>query len=499
MKPIVLCIMDGVGIRNEIKGNAFKQANKPNIDLIYSNNPHTELEASGVYVGLPSMQMGNSEVGHTNIGAGRVVYQPLELINEDIENNNIYNNKELLNVINHVKENNSTLHIFGLLSDGGIHSHINHLFALIDMAKKNNIKKLYIHAFLDGRDTLPNSALKYLDMLDNKLKEVGIGILGTISGRYYAMDRDNRWDRINKAYDVIVYNKGIKNRNYKVAIEDSYKNNILDEFVLPTVINENSNITDNDGLILFNFRKDRGRELFTAITNPDFSEFETKKFNNIKLVTMMPLNESVICKNAYHDPDFKNLLGDVISNNNLKQLRIAETEKYAHVTFFFDGGYEKELKGCDRILISSPKVATYDLSPNMSAVEITDKLLEVIDNYDVVILNYANGDMLGHTGIIEATIKSIECMDECIGRLYNKINELDGILILTADHGNCELMLDENNNIITSHTTSKVPFIVTKKDINLKEGKLANIAPTMLELLNIKKPVEMTEDSLIVK
>ncbi|HPF82693.1 MAG TPA: 2,3-bisphosphoglycerate-independent phosphoglycerate mutase [Bacilli bacterium] len=497
MQPVVLCILDGVGIRDNNHGNAFMMAKKPNFDYLFNNYPHSYLKASGEDVGLPHGQMGNSEVGHTNIGAGRVVYQPLELINQAIKNKTFFNNEQILSVIEHVKNNDSCLHIFGLLSDGGIHSHINHLFALIDMAQKNGIKKLYIHAFLDGRDTLPDSAIKYLDMLNDKIKEIPDYKLGTISGRYYAMDRDNRWDRISLAYNAIVYNRGKYNSNYKDAIEESYKNKIYDEFVVPTVIDKNSKVNDNDGLILFNFRKDRGRELFSALSNDNFSSFVTKKFDNIKLVTMMPVNEEVKGLTAYVDPDFKNILGDYLSLNNKKQLRIAETEKYAHVTFFFDGGKEKDIKNCDRILIPSPKVATYDLAPCMSAVEITDKLLEKMDNYDVVILNYANGDMLGHTGMIDKTIESIECLDECLGRLYNKVKELKGTLIVTADHGNCEYMLDDDNNVITSHTTNLVPFIVTKSNITLKDGRLADIAPTILDLLDLKKPEEMNGDSLI--
>lgn len=500
MKPLVLCILDGVGIREEKFGNALKEANTPNFDNLWNNYPHSLLEASGKAVGLPDGQMGNSEVGHTNIGAGRLVYQPLELINSKIEDKSFYINENILKVINHAKENNSKLHILGLLSDGGIHSHINHLFALIDMCKRENVDNLYIHAFLDGRDTLPSVALKYLDMLDNKLKETGIGKIATLSGRYYAMDRDNNWERIKKAYDAIVLNKGERYSNYKEAIEHNYNNKIEDEFIIPCILNEEGMIDDNDGLILFNFRPDRARELFKVLTNPS-DEFEVKNVNNLKLVTMMPVSDEVKCINAFDNQKLDNTLGEYISNLGLKQLRIAETEKYAHVTYFFDGGIEKDLPGCDRVLIPSPKVATYDLKPEMSAYEITDRLLNELDKniYDIVILNYANGDMVGHTGVMEAAVASVEVLDECLGKLYNKVTDLGGTLVVTADHGNCDYMIDGKGNIITSHSTSKVPFIVTNKSIKLNDGKLGDIAPTILRLLNLEIPEEMNGVSLIKK
>ena len=497
MKPILLCILDGVGIREEEKGNAFKMANKPNFDYLWNNYPHSLLEASGELVGLPEGQMGNSEVGHMNIGAGRIVYQPLQLINEKIKNHEFFENNKFKEIFDHVNENNSNLHLFGLLSDGGIHSHINHLLALIDCALENNVKNIYLHMFLDGRDTLPNSALKYLDILDEKIKNLPNVKLATIAGRFYAMDRDNRWERIKLAYDAIVNGIGVEKNNYKEAIEFSYANNELDEFVKPTIFDKNGIVKENDGLILFNFRPDRGRELFSALTNPKFVGFERELVNNLKLVTMMPLSNEVISNPAFTNQQLDNTLGEYLANNKLKQLRIAETEKYAHVTYFFDGGIEKELDGCKRELIPSPKVATYDLQPEMSAKEITDKLLKQIEEYDVVILNFANGDMVGHTGVIDAAIKAVETVDYCLGKIMEKMDEIEGTLIVTADHGNCDWMLDENDNVITSHSTYPVPFIINRKNIELKDGKLADIAPTIIELLDLPKPLEMTGDSLI--
>ena len=494
----VLCIMDGVGIRDTEYGNAVKMAKKPNLDYLIKNYPHSKLEASGELVGLPAGQMGNSEVGHTNIGAGRIVYQPLQLITNQIKNGEFFQNKNLLETIKHVKDNHSNLHICGLLSDGGIHSHINHLFGLIDLCKKEGISNVYYHVFLDGRDTLPNICLKYLDELSEKIKETSVGSIASISGRYYAMDRDNRWDRVKKAYDVMVTGIGIECNSYKDVIEKNYNEGIFDEFIVPTIIDKNGMIKDNDGLIAFNFRPDRLREIFKAITNPDFSDFEHKNLKNIKLTTMMPVSDEVICNNAFELQKLDNTLGEYLSKNHKTQLRIAETEKYAHVTYFFDGGVEKDLDGCKRILVNSPKVATYDLKPEMSAYEVTDKLIKELDNHlDVVILNFANGDMVGHTGNLDAAIKAVETVDDCIGKIYKKVEEIGGTLIVTADHGNSEVMIDDNGNVITSHTTNKVPFIITDKSIKLEDGKLADIAPTMLYLLGLDIPKEMTGNVLI--
>ena len=497
-KPIVLCILDGCGIREEKDGNAFLNANKPNFDFLWENYPHSLLEASGTFVGLPDGQMGNSEVGHMNIGAGRIVYQPLELINEAIRNKAFFKNEEMLNIFEHVKVNNSKLHIMGLLSDGGVHSHINHLLSFIDMIKDNGVKKVCYHVFLDGRDVPPKSALKYIKLLEEKIKETNVGEIVSIHGRYYAMDRDNNYDRLEKTYNVLAYGEGPRFLSATDVINESYNNGVTDEFIVPSIINEGV-IENNDGVITFNFRPDRLRQLFTCFTNYTESKIKCKEVDNLKVLTMMPVTKEVICPYAFSNQNLSNTLGEVLYNNDLKQLRIAETEKYAHVTYFCDGGKEKEYHGMNKILIPSPKVATYDLKPEMSAKEITDTLVVELDKdlYDVIILNYANGDMVGHTGNYEASIKAIECIDDCIGRLYNKLLQINGTLIITADHGNCDIMWDKDKNIVTSHTTSKVPFIVGKNNIELLEGKLADIAPTILEILQIEKPIEMTGNSLI--
>ena len=499
MKPVVLCILDGVGMRKEEHGNAFKVAKTPNFNALWNRYPHSLLEASGRLVGLPVGQMGNSEVGHMNIGAGRIVYQPLELISKHIEEKTILHNEVLLEVMNHVKENHSSLHVFGLLSDGGIHSHISHLMGLLDMIKQNGITNLFIHIFTDGRDTLPNVATTYMESLEQKLKELGIGKIATISGRYYAMDRDNRWDRVKKAYDIIVNGVGEKYENAVEIIHANYKKDIFDEFIVPAIINEEGTVKENDGIIVFNYRPDRLRELFSALTNPKFEGFQRKFIPNLKLATMMPVSDEVIGKHAFELEALENTFGEYVSSLGLKQLRIAETEKYPHVTYFFDGGKEKELKGCTRILIPSPKVATYDLKPEMSALEITDRLMKELetDSYDVVILNYANGDMVGHTGDFEATVKAVETLDECLGKLEKKVQDVNGTLVVTADHGNCETMLDEQNRIVTSHSTALVPFIITKENITLENGKLGDFAPTVLELLKVPIPVEMSGKSLM--
>ncbi len=496
-KPIVLTILDGYGLREEKYGNAVKLANNPIFNKLWNDYPHTELIASGQEVGLPKGQMGNSEVGHMNIGAGRIVYQPLELINKSIEDKTFFNNDKIIEVMNHVKENNSKLHIMGLVSDGGVHSHINHLLALLDMCKIKNINNVYLHLFTDGRDVGPKSAYIYISQVEKKLKELGIGTIATISGRYYAMDRDNNYDRLKKAYDVIVNNIGEIKKDIKEFINDSYSKKITDEFFIPTRFVSSGNIEENDGVITFNFRKDRIRELFTALTNKEFTDMEVIKFNNLKVLTMLPVVESVKCPHAFNDQKLKNILGEYIEKQNKSQLRIAETEKYAHVTFFFDGGKEIDYTNEKKILIPSPKVATYDLKPEMSADTVTKNLLNELENYDLVILNFANGDMVGHTGVLDAAIKAVETVDKNLKLIYEKIKQLDGTLIVTADHGNCEEMLDKDGNILTAHTTNKVPFLITKKGLNLHPGKLGDIAPTILEIMNLEKPIEMTGESLI--
>lgn len=497
MKPVLLIIMDGLGLRDEEYGNAVKQANTKNLDYLLKEYPNSTLIASGQEVGLPPSQMGNSEVGHLNIGGGRIVYQPLELISEKIKDGTFFTNEKLIRVMQHVNKNNSKLHIFGLLSDGGVHSDITHIFALLDMAIKQKVSHIYVHAFLDGRDTNPKSALKYLADLMNKINGYPQLKLADISGRYYSMDRERMWNLTKEYYDLLVFEQGSKIGDYEQYINESYRNNITDEFIKPAIVNYGGNLEENDGLIFANFRPDRATQTFTAITNSDFNEFPTKKFNNIKLVTMMPVEKTVICENAYPHITVSNSLGEYLSANGKKVLRIAESSKYPHVTYFFDGGREMELKNTDKIIIPRKNVKTYDLAPRMSADEITKTLLPIMENYDFIVLNYANCDMVGHTGKLKETIKAVEAVDENIGILYKKIQELGGTMIITADHGNAELMLDEKGNPVTSHTTSLVPFIICDKKYKLKSGKLGDIAPTILTIMDLPIPKEMTGNILI--
>lgn len=497
-KPLVLCILDGCGIAPKGPYNAFDNANTPTLDYIKENYCYTTLEASGQEVGLPKGQMGTSEVGHMNIGAGRIVYQSLEMINHAIEDKSFFSNENILKVMNHVKENNSKLHLMGLISDGGIHSHTSHLMAIIDMCRENGIKEIYFHLFTDGRDTDIHSAPKFIKKLEEKINEQNDGKIATISGRYYAMDRDNNYDRLKLAYDAICYGIGNKYNDFLEVFEDQYQRNITDEFILPSVINDGK-LSDNDGIIVWNYRPDRLREMFTAITNPEASPMETTKFNNIKFVSMMPICDTVKGLTAFTHQEITNGLGEYLSNLGLNQLRIAETEKYAHVTHFFDGDKDIDLKGKKQILIPSPKVATYDLKPEMSAEEVTNTLLAELDKdyLDFVVLNYANGDMVGHTGVYEAAKTAVEFVDKCLKRVYDKVTELDGTLIVTADHGNCDVMMNPDGTVCTTHTTNPVPFMINKK-LNLKEhGKLADVAPTILTLMNIPIPVEINGESLI--
>lgn len=504
MKPVVLCILDGCGMRESTDGNAFKNAFAPTLDMLFREYPHSILQASGKSVGLPVGQMGTSEVGHMNLGSGRIALQPLQAITGSIEDKTFFKNEKILEVLNHVKENNSNLHIFGLLSDGGVHSHINHLLSLLEMCKENNVNNVYIDVCLDGRDTYEKSALKYLEILENKLNELEIGKISTINGRYYAMDRDNNFDRLKLAYDAIVYGIGKEYSDYKKLINENYNNGVFDEFVIPGIINK-CPLNDGDAIITFNFRKDRIREMFTLLSNPNAYEnnaneknLKVKHFNNLKTLTMFPVTETVKSKHAFDDLDLKNILVDYLHNNNISQLRIAETEKYPHVTFFFDGGKEIEYDDMKKILIPSPKVATYDLKPEMSVYEVTENFLNEVENFDVTIMNLANGDMVGHTGVYEAAKLAVEHMDKCLDKIYKKVvEELNGILIVIADHGNCDMMWDEFHNPVTSHTTNPVPCIITKKGMTLKDGKLADIAPTMLKLLDLPIPNEMTGDVLI--
>ena len=495
MKPLLLCILDGVGIRPNTHGNALSAANTPNLDMLFSKYPHTTLEASGPSVGLPEGQMGNSEVGHINIGTGRIPKQSLDIVTEAIENGEIPKNKEYKSLIKHLKKYNSDLHVCGLLSDGGIHSHINHLLGLIDILKNENINHIYYHIFTDGRDTKPEEALKFIEILEDKIKSTNTGEIATVSGRYYSMDRDNRWNRIKKAYKEMT--EITKTYDIKKKIKDSYKHKITDEFIVPFT-HTNGIIKENDGIIVFNFRPDRLRELFTALTNENFKEFKREFIPNLKLITMLPVDKNVICTNLFTHPKITNYLGEVLEKSQLSQLRIAETEKYAHVTYFFDGENKDNLSHCDQILVPSPKVATYDLKPEMSAYEITKTLIPKLKDYNVIILNFANGDMVGHTGNFEATVKALEAVDKCVGKIYKEIKKLNGTLIVTADHGNCDYMQDNEGNIITSHSINPVPFLITKENIKLKNGKLSDIAPTVLTVLRLTIPKEMTGDVLIM-
>ena len=493
MKKVLLCVLDGVGVSELKEGNAFKMANKPNLDYFMKEYPNNEINASGTFVGLPDGQMGNSEVGHLTIGAGRIIYQSLELINQSIKNEDFFTNESLLNAIKHAKDNNSKLHVLGLLSDGGVHSHINHIKAVLKLCKNQNFDNVYFHVFMDGRDTYKESGIGYLDELQEEINKYNIGTISTISGRYYAMDRDKRYDRIKQAYDAIVYASENKIDDYKKYMEDSYSKDITDEFIVPAVLNENGKLEDNDSIIWCNFRPDRAIEILSALTDEEFNGFDVKKVNNVYLTTMMYVSDNIKGDIAFKKQDINNTLGMYLSKLNKKQLRIAETEKYAHVTYFFDGGKDLELNGCKRILIPSPKVPTYDMKPEMSAYEITDALVNELDNnYDFIFLNFANGDMVGHTGSFDATVKAVETIDECLGRLYNKCKELDYTLMITADHGNCECMIDENNMVVTSHTTNVVPFIVCDKSVNIEKiDKLSDIAPFVLKYLSLDVPKEM--------
>lgn len=503
MKKVLLCIMDGVGIRESLNGNAVKNANTETLDRIFKEYPNIYLEASGEYVGLPKGQMGNSEVGHMAIGSGRIIYQSLEKINKSIEDKTFYKNHELLSAINHARDNNSKLHLIGLLSDGGIHSHINHLFALLDLCQKEQFYNVYIHVITDGRDTAPDSGIIYIKKLKEKLENLSFGHIATICGRYYMMDRDNRFDRVKMAYDMLTKGIGDKYTYPEQAWKNNHARGITDEFITPSIISNAGIIENNDSIITFNFRPDRLKELYSSLTNKDYQCFERELPKNIKLVTMMPVAKEVICTNAYKNEQIDNVLGKVVSDNNLSQLRIAETEKYAHVTYFFDGGVELELNNCKRILIPSPKVSTYDLQPEMSAHIITDTLLkEINDNkYDLIVLNYANGDMVGHTGVYEKGIQAVETVDSCLEKIINNINLDEYTIIITADHGNCEQMINDDGTVNTAHTTNLVPFIVLDKNIKLKEnyiGSLSDIAPTILKIMNIELPKEMTGTSLII-
>ena len=507
-KLTMLMILDGFGENANEKANAVKLAKTPNIDRLMKTCPTTDIHTSGLDVGLPEGQMGNSEVGHTNIGAGRIVYQELTRITKSIEDGDFFTNQEFIEAIDNCKKNNSKLHILGLVSDGGVHSHIRHLYGLLEMAKRRDFEDVYIHCFLDGRDTPPASAESYILKLQEKMNEKQIGKIASISGRFYAMDRDKRWQRVQKCYDALVNGQGNKAGSVVKAIEDSYQKEVFDEFVEPTVICNGeepiATIGKNDSVIFFNFRPDRAREITRTLVDPEFNEFETKKDLNLYYVCFTSYDETMPNVHiAFKKEPLKNTFGEYISEKGYTQLRIAETEKYAHVTFFFNGGEEKQYKGEDRILVPSPKVETYDLKPEMSAYEVTDKVVEAINSqkYNCIILNYANPDMVGHTGSLEAAIKAIETIDECVGRVVEAINNQSGVLLITADHGNAEQMIDyKTGEPHTAHTTNPVPLIlVGMENAKLREGRLADLAPTMLDIIGLDKPEEMTGESLIVK
>ncbi|MGL5379475.1 2,3-bisphosphoglycerate-independent phosphoglycerate mutase [Clostridium sp.] len=506
-KPVMLMILDGFGIAPKSDGNAVEAAQKPNYDAILAKYPHTELQASGLSVGLPEGQMGNSEVGHLNIGAGRIIYQELTRITKEIKEGGFFTNESLNLAINNAKEKNTALHLMGLLSDGGVHSHIDHLKGLLDLAKKAELQKVYVHCFMDGRDVAPGSGKDFVVELENYMKEIGVGEIATISGRYYAMDRDNRWERVELAYNAMVLGNGETATSAVEAMEKSYHDNKTDEFVLPTVImNEDrpvAKISNGDSVIFFNFRPDRAREITRAINDKEFSGFNRETLN-LTFVTMTQYDKTLEgVEVAYRPEGITNTLGEYVASKGLNQLRIAETEKYAHVTFFFNGGVEKENEGEDRALIASPKVATYDLKPEMSAFEVTEELINRLDSdkYDMIILNYANPDMVGHTGVVEAAIKAVETVDTCLGKIVNKVLEKDGSVFITADHGNAETMIDfSTGNPFTAHTTEPVPFVWVSNHTegkSLKEGKLADIAPTMLGEMGLEVPSEMTGENLI--
>lgn len=509
-KPVMLMILDGMGITEAGDGNAVAAANKPNLDRYKEMYPFSTLQASGLSVGLPDGQMGNSEVGHLNIGSGRIIYQELTRITKSIKDGDFFANKALLKAINNAKNNNKALHLLGLLSDGGVHSHIDHLKGLLKLAKMNGLEKVYVHAYMDGRDVAPSSGKEFILELEAAMREIGVGKIATVSGRYYALDRDNRWERVELVYNAMVAGQGEKAVSAVKAMDNSYHDNKTDEFVLPTVIMNGdapvAKIENGDSVIFFNYRPDRAREITRAIVDVNFNGFERQKVVNTIYVCMTQYDKTIENVDvAYQGESITNTLGEYVASKGLKQLRVAETEKYAHVTFFFNGGVEVPNEGEDRFLVPSPKVATYDLQPEMSAFELTDELVKRIDSekYDMIIVNYANPDMVGHTGVKEAATKAVEAVDVCIGRVAEKILEKDGTLFITADHGNAEVMIDYSTGTpMTAHTTNLVPFMWVANDSQgkaLRNGKLADIAPTLLDAMNLEKPSEMTGESLLKK
>ena len=509
-KPVVLMVLDGYGITDKTEGNAIYMANTPVMDKLMAECPYVRGNASGLAVGLPDGQMGNSEVGHMNIGAGRIIYQDLTSITKAIEDGDFFENEAMLEAIENCKKNNSDLHLWGLLSDGGVHSHNTHLYGILELCKKQGFDRVYVHPFLDGRDTPPASGKDYVAALVDKMQEIGVGKVASISGRYYAMDRDNNWDRVEKAYAAMVYGEGVKAADPVQAVADSYANDKTDEFVLPTVIEADgkpvATVKANDSVIFFNFRPDRAREITRAFCDDEFKGFERAKKLDLTYVCFTDYDETIQNKQvAFHKVLLKNTFGEYLAAHDMTQVRIAETEKYAHVTFFFNGGVEEPNKGEDRILVKSPKVATYDLKPEMSAYEVCDKLTDAIrsQKYDVIIINFANPDMVGHTGVEEAAIKAVEAVDECVGKAVEAIKEVDGVMFICADHGNAEQLIDyETGAPFTAHTTNQVPFILVNYDpaYTLRDGGcLADIVPTLIETMGMKQPAEMTGKSLLIK
>lgn len=508
-KLVMLAILDGWGINESENANAVKMANTPNLDAIMKQYPTTKIFTSGLNVGLPDGQMGNSEVGHTNIGAGRIVYQELTRITKSIQDGDFFENKAFIDAIKYCKKQNSDLHLYGLLSDGGVHSHNTHLYALLELCKREEFDRVYVHCFLDGRDTPPASGEGYIIELEEKMKELGVGKIASVMGRFYAMDRDKRWERVELAYKALALGEGLTAETAVDAVENAYQREEFDEFVKPTVILENgkptATIKQNDSVIFFNFRPDRAREITRVFVDKNFDAFE-KKFLYVNYVCMTQYDETMPnVEVAFKPTKIENTFGEYISKKGYTQLRIAETEKYAHVTFFFNGGNEVEYEGENRFLINSPKVATYDLKPEMSAYEVTDKVVDSIRKsaFDVIILNFANCDMVGHTGVLEAAVKAVETVDECIGRIVEEVRRVSGVILITADHGNAEQMIDyTTGDPHTAHTTNPVPLIVAGLDDGVKlrdGGKLADLAPTMLDIMGEEKPIEMTGESLIIR
>lgn len=509
-KPTVLMILDGYGLNDNCEHNAVCEAKTPVMDQLMKDYPFVKGEASGMAVGLPEGQMGNSEVGHLNMGAGRIVYQELTRITKEIQDGDFFKNEALLTAVNNAKEHDSALHLFGLLSDGGVHSHNTHLYGLLELAKREGLTKVFVHCFLDGRDTPPASGKDFIKALNDEMEKIGVGQVASVMGRYYAMDRDNRWDRVEKAYNAMTKGEGVQAECAVCAVKESYENDVTDEFVVPTVVVKDGQpvgrIQDGDSIIFFNFRPDRAREITRAFCDDEFTGFAREKKLDVTYVCFTDYDETIQNKIvAFHKVSISNTFGEFLAAHNMTQARIAETEKYAHVTFFFNGGVEEPNKGEDRILVKSPKVATYDLKPEMSAYEVCGKLVEAIKSgkYDVIIINFANPDMVGHTGVENAAIKAIEAVDECVGKAVAAIKEVDGQMFICADHGNAEQLVDyKTGEPFTAHTTNPVPFLLVNADpaYSLREGGcLADIAPTLIELMGMEQPAEMTGKSLLVK